>query len=222
MAVVDRELFRRQWEAEQAKGPNAEALALEAMRSPGTGVSPAESRGYKTYVQEEKDEYSRRMRTSPGGLSGILHHRDDDPGDEAAYPGNSRWPSFSHPPTPPPWGWTHGEPVWSWEIGWMLPAGTFYDTPPPGWTMPGTPGDSPTVEYPPMPPSGSTLPLVPGMEGDAMIIVLPRWQQPLGRYLTPNSEQYDSGVKPIKPVDSWHYGKMNYRLSAQRAMGRIT
>lgn len=177
----------------------------------------ANAQGDYSKASIEYAAYEAAQQRAPGGLGGILHHgTENEPGDEAAYPGHSNWPSFSHPPTPPPWGWRGFPPVWSWEIGWIFPAGYQYDwhmTPPPDYGMP----DEPYA------PSGNTLPDVPAMEpGDPMIIVLPRWQQGLGRYLTPNQEHYDHGVKPIRPVDSWHFGKLNYRLSAQRAMGRIT
>lgn len=182
--------------------------------------------GFYTEAQQERAALDAALARAPGGLQGgILHHgTENEPGDTAAYPGHSDWPSFSHPPTPPPWGWRGHPPVWSWEIGWIFEAGFQMDwhmVPPEGWGQTGVPGGS-TTPVEPIPPAGNTLPGVPSIEGDPMIIVLPRWQQPMGRYLTPNQEVYDSGVKPIKPVDSWYFGKLNYRLGAKRAMGRIT
>lgn len=187
------------------------------------GIEHQTPSGYYSDAQIQDSEYKTRMALAPGGLTGGIMSHVDDPADEARYPGYSKWPSFSHPPTPPPWGWRGHPPIWNWEIGWEFEAGFQYDwhmTPPENYQVPGIPEGS--TNTPSLPPSASTLPFTPNMEGDPQVIVLPRWQQGLGRYLTPGQEFYDHGVKPIRPVDSWNYGKLNYRLSAQRAMGRIT
>jgi len=197
---------------------SAEAIARLNER----GIQHSGASGFYSEAQIKRSEYLAKEAKAPAGLyGGILSHV-DDPAGEAKYPGYSKWPNFYHPPTPPPWGWQGHDPIWNWEIGWEFPAGFqmdwHYANPPAGWVPAGSEGSN----EPPSEPAAGTLPGVPSMEGDPMIIVLPRWQQGLGRYLTDSQERYDHGVTPIKAVDSWAFGKLNYRIGNRVIMGRIS